>query len=142
VCQSTKPNTVHPKPPMLPIMHDQQRYPFQTIAMDLITDLPTSERYNSILMIVNHGCSKAAIFLPCHKMIDAVGVATLYVERVFPFYRVLHGLRTVRFSPRYMTYGFPQFWLYRNCAIPNTHGYRHTMPPEHLNTDILHNPNT
>jgi hypothetical protein len=28
VCQSTKPNTVRPKPPMLPITHKQQQYPF------------------------------------------------------------------------------------------------------------------
>ena len=48
VCQSTKPNTVHPKPPILPITHEQQQYPFQTIAMDLITDLPVSRGYVTI----------------------------------------------------------------------------------------------
>jgi hypothetical protein len=37
---------------------------------------------------VDHGCSKAAIFLPCCKTIDAVGVASLYAKRVFPFYGV------------------------------------------------------
>jgi transposase InsO family protein len=31
---------------------------------------------------------KAAIFLLCHKTIDAIRVATLYVEKVFPFYSV------------------------------------------------------
>ena len=78
ICQSTKPNTVHPKPPMLPIIHEQQQYPFQTITMDLITDLPASRGYNSILTIINQGCTKAAVFLPCHKTINAVGIASLY----------------------------------------------------------------
>ena len=80
VCQSTKPNTVRPKLPMLPITHEQQQYPFQTIAMDLITDLPVSCGYDSILTIVDQGCTKAAVFLPCHKTIDAVGVASLYAQ--------------------------------------------------------------
>jgi hypothetical protein len=56
--------------------------------MDLITDLPVSRGYDSILTIVDQGCTKAAVFLPCHKMIDAVGVASLYAQRVFPFYGV------------------------------------------------------
>ena len=42
-CQSTKPNTVHPKPPIMPIISEQVLTPFHTIAMDLITDLPTSQ---------------------------------------------------------------------------------------------------
>ena len=74
---------------MLPITHEQQQYPFQTIAMDLITDLSASHGYDSILTIVNQGCTKAAVFLPCHITIDAVGVASLYAQRVFPFYGVL-----------------------------------------------------
>jgi hypothetical protein len=88
VCQSTKPNTTQPKPPMMPITHDQPQYSFQTIVMDLITDFPTSQGYNSILMIVNHECLKATIFLPCHKTIDTIGVTLLYRERMFPFYGI------------------------------------------------------
>ena len=87
-CQSTKPNTVCPKPLIMPIISEQVLTPFHTIAMDLITDLPVSQGYDSILTIVDHGCSKAAIFLPCQKAIDAKGVATLYVERIFPFYGI------------------------------------------------------
>jgi transposase InsO family protein len=51
-------------------------------------DLPTSQGYDSVLTIVDHGCSKAAIFLPCHKTIDATGVAVLYSARIFPFYGI------------------------------------------------------
>jgi hypothetical protein len=88
VCQSTKPNTTRPRPPIMPIASEQKQLPFQTISMDLITDLPISQGYNSILTVVDHGCSKAAVFLPCMKTIDATGVASLYAERIFPFYGI------------------------------------------------------
>jgi uncharacterized protein YqhQ len=58
--------------------------------MDLITDLLASRGYNSILTIVDRGCSKVAVFLPYHKMIDIVGVDTLYTQRVFSFHGVPH----------------------------------------------------
>ena len=88
-CQSTKPNTTRPKPPLMPIITTGVQLPFETISLDLITDLPTSQGYDSVLTVVDHGCSKAAIFLPCHKTIDATGVATLYSAWIFPFYGIL-----------------------------------------------------
>jgi hypothetical protein len=48
---------------------------FQYIFMNLITDLPLSNKYNAILTIVDQGCSKAAKFLPCNKTINGQGVA-------------------------------------------------------------------
>jgi hypothetical protein len=39
--------------------------PFQQVAIDLITGLPTCNGKDAILTIVDHGCSRAAIFLPC-----------------------------------------------------------------------------
>ena len=87
-CQSTKPNTTRPKPPLMPIVATGVQTPFETISLDLITDLPISQGYDSILTVVDHGCSKAAIFLPCHKTIDATGVAVLYSAWIFPFYRI------------------------------------------------------
>jgi hypothetical protein len=84
----------------MPITSEQSLAPFHTIAMDLITDLPTSQGYDSILTIVNHGCSKVAIFLPCRKTINAVGVAALYAERVFPYYGVPRRIISDR-DPRF-----------------------------------------
>ena len=56
--------------------------------MDLITDLPLSNGYDSILTIVNQGCSKAAKFIPCKKTIDGLAVATLYFQHLFPFFGI------------------------------------------------------
>jgi RNase H-like domain found in reverse transcriptase/Integrase zinc binding domain len=75
ICQSTKSGTTQPKVPLMPITAKQAAPPFGTIALDLITDLPLSNGYDSILTITDHDCSKAAIFIPCVKTVDAEGVA-------------------------------------------------------------------
>src|SRR5579863_7389822 len=69
-CQMTKTNTNPNKPAISPITPKPNALPFQMVAMDLITDLLTSNRYNMILMITDHDCLKAAFFLPCNKTID------------------------------------------------------------------------
>jgi Integrase zinc binding domain len=85
-CQLTKPNTHQPKPPLMLITVEMGAIPFQTISLDLITDLPMSKGYDLVLTIVDHDCSKAAIFLPCQKTIDAEEVARLYVQHMFPHF--------------------------------------------------------
>jgi len=54
--------------------------------MDLITGLPKSDGHNAILTIVNHGCSQAAIFLPCSTTITGAGIAQLYMEHLFRWF--------------------------------------------------------
>jgi hypothetical protein len=66
----------------------EHAYPFQTISWDLITDLLKKEDFDSILMIVDHDCSKAALFFPCSKEVDTTGVAAIYARQVFPHYGV------------------------------------------------------
>jgi Integrase zinc binding domain len=89
VCQSMKPNTVQPKVPIYPItVAELHAYPFQTISWDLITDLPKAGSLDLVLTIVDHDCSKAVLFFPCSKDVDATGVATIYTQQVFPHYGV------------------------------------------------------
>jgi hypothetical protein len=56
--------------------------------MDLITDLPRSDGYDSILTIVDQGCSKAAKFIPCNKTIDGPGVANEYLKHLVPWFGI------------------------------------------------------
>jgi transposase InsO family protein len=51
--------------------------------MDLITDLPLVEGYNSILVVVDRGLSKGVILCPCAKMITWEGTATLLRDNLF-----------------------------------------------------------
>jgi Integrase zinc binding domain len=85
-CQSTKSGTTRPKVPLVPIPPRQNYVPYSMVALDLITDLPESQGYDSILMITDHDCSKAAFFIPCNKTIDSEGIARCYAKEVFPYY--------------------------------------------------------
>ena len=51
--------------------------------MDLITDLPLSRGFDSILVMVDHGLTKRVILLPCNKTITAEQVAELLLEHLY-----------------------------------------------------------
>ena len=53
--------------------------PFQYISIDFITDLPKSKGYNTILTIMDQGCSKTTKFIPYNKEITREGVVELYL---------------------------------------------------------------
>ena len=55
--------------------------------MDFIVKLPLSKSYNTILMITDT-FSKASIFIPCNKSINAENTAKLYATYVLPHYRL------------------------------------------------------
>jgi len=87
-CQMNKVNTHPTHPPLSPITPEENARPFETIAMDFITKLPSSGEYNTILMITDMDCSKVSIFLPCKEAIDSEGVAQLYMTNVLPHYSI------------------------------------------------------
>ena len=87
-CQMTKVNTHPTHPPMFPITPVNNAHPFETIAMDFITKLPQSGDFDTILTIMDTNCSKASIFIPCHKTIDSEGVALLYLNHIIPHYGI------------------------------------------------------
>ena len=64
--------------------------------MDLITQLPKSNGYDAILTVVDHGCTRAAVFLPCNSTTTGEGVARLYYEYIYRWF----GLPTKVISDR------------------------------------------
>ena len=54
--------------------------------MDLITGLPSRKGYDAILTIVDHRCSRAAIFLPCTTKITGLGIAQLYLDHIYQWW--------------------------------------------------------
>ena len=84
-CQSRKNQPNKPKPPLFPITSDTYDTPLTYIAMDFIVKLPLSESYDNILMITDT-FSKASIFIPCNKTIDAKHTTKLYATYVLPHY--------------------------------------------------------
>ena len=51
--------------------------------MDFITDLPLSNSYDSIMVMVDHGLTKGVIFSPCNKTINAIDTATLIINNIY-----------------------------------------------------------
>ena len=87
-CQCHKVNTRPTKAPLAPIFPEPKANPFEVIALDFITKLPKSQTYDSILTVTDHDCSKASLFIPCTEEITAEGVAKLFIQRVFRYYRL------------------------------------------------------
>jgi hypothetical protein len=85
-CQQNKNLTHCIKTPLFRIPSSINAKLFSHIAMDLITGLPKSQGYNAILTIVDHGCSWAAIFLPCSTTITGASITQLYLEHLFHWF--------------------------------------------------------
>ena len=82
-CQQFKIDRHPSKPAFLPMEGAKSTRPFANCSMDLITDLPLSEGFDSILVVVNQGLSKGVILMPCNKTITSEGTAKLLLENLY-----------------------------------------------------------
>ena len=82
LCQQNKVNT-HPTVPPLSPIKSIASHPFQQISCDLITDLPISSGFDSLLVVVDHGLTKGVILCPTKKSVSAKGIASLFFHKVF-----------------------------------------------------------
>ena len=85
VCQANKVNTHSTILALLPLKSDCT-HSFQQVFVDLITNLPPSRSYDSVMVVVDHGLMKGVILCPCNKNIDAAGIAKLFFLHVFHHY--------------------------------------------------------
>ena len=81
-CQQAKTNT-HPTGPPLNPIRSSASHPFQQLSCDLITDLPPSSGFDSLLVVVDHGLTKGVILCPTKKTATAEGIATLFFYKVY-----------------------------------------------------------
>ena len=58
-CQCHQVNNWPTKAPLRPIYPKAKAMPFETVAINLITKLPPSQGFDSILTVTNHDCTKA-----------------------------------------------------------------------------------
>ena len=85
-CQQNKTRSHPTRPPPFKIPVPVDALPFQIVAMDLITQLPRSNGYDAILTVVDHRCTRAAIFLPCNSTTTGEGVARLYYDYIYRWF--------------------------------------------------------
>ena len=82
LCQQMKVNT-HLTSPGLSPLSSSCTHPFQQLSVDLVTSLPLSLGFDSLLVVVDHGLLKGVILAPCNKDIDTKGVAELFFKNIF-----------------------------------------------------------
>ena len=83
LCQQMKVNTHSLAPSLMPIKAEPYVYPFSTVTIDFITDLPESNGYNALYVVVDHDLTKAIVLIPCTKTIDTIETTRLYHNNVY-----------------------------------------------------------
>ena len=82
LCQQVKVNT-HPVVPTLSPLSSSCSHPFQQLLVNLITGLPLSAGFDSLLVMVDHRLLKEVILTPCNSTIDTKGIVELFFRHVF-----------------------------------------------------------
>jgi hypothetical protein len=86
MCQQNKIITHRTKTLLYRITIKEGTLSFRQVAMDLITGLLRHNGKDAILTIVNYGCLRAAVFLPCTTIITGPEIAQLYMDHVYKWF--------------------------------------------------------
>jgi transposase InsO family protein len=127
-CQQNKTLTHRTTPPPYKINVPPTAQPFEVVAMDLITQLPNSHGHDAILTIVDHGCTRAALFLPCTTNVTGEGIAKLYLDNVYRWFGIPSKIisdRDPRFTSHFSTSLCQRLGIDRNISTayhPQTDG--------------------
>ena len=90
--------------------------------------LPNSHRHNAILTIVNHSCTRAALFLPCTTNVTGEGIAKLYLDNIYRWFGIPSKIisdRDPRFTSHFSTSLCQHLGIDRNISTayhPQTDG--------------------
>ena len=103
VCQQNKILTHQQKVPTYQIPSQIGTLPFQNVAMNLITGLLERHNHNTILTIVDQGCSHAAVFLPCNTKITGAGIAQPYFNNIVRWFGIPKRIISDR-DPRFTSH--------------------------------------
>jgi len=71
------------KPTFLPMEGSQLMRPFSYCSMDLITDLPPADGFDSILAMVDQALTKGVILIPCNKTITTKDTGKFLLENLY-----------------------------------------------------------
>ena len=85
ICQQNKTVTTRNVPPLQPIAPEEGSAPFSMITMDFVVKLPESRGSDSILTIMDQGCTKAVILIPCRENMGSEEITELFKEHIFPY---------------------------------------------------------
>ena len=104
-CQQFKIDRSPAKPAYIPTEGAKSMRPFAYCSMDLITDLPLADGYDSILVVVDQGLSKGVILIPCDKTLTSEGTARLLLENLYKRFGLPDKIISDR-GPQFASRGF------------------------------------
>src|SRR6266498_4443499 len=88
ICQQFKVRTQPQRPSLVPIPSLSEHI-FGQVGIDFMTDLPPSDGFDSIMVVVDHGLSKGVILTPCSKTgLIAEETSRLYINNVYSRFRL------------------------------------------------------
>jgi hypothetical protein len=102
-CQQNKVLTHRKATPMYQIPMNENTWPFQRVAMDLITGLPVVKGKDAILTVVDQGCSQVAVFLLCSTTVTGPEITQLYHNHILQWFRLPMKIISDR-DPRFMSH--------------------------------------
>ena len=105
ICQKFKINRTPSHLAYIPMEGAQTTRPFAYSSMDLITDLPLADGYDSILVVVDQGLSKGVILSPCNKTITSEDTAKLLLEGLYKRFGLLDKIISDR-GPQFASKAF------------------------------------
>jgi len=131
ICQKTKPRNFtcysHLTPNPIPSR------PYQSISMDFIVNLPWSDGFNVIHVVVDR-LTKHASFTPTTMGLSAEGFAKLFVKQIVCWFRLLDSIVT-NHNPRWTS----EFWsgvmkfLKTRMSLSSSHHPQHNSQTEIVN---------
>jgi len=83
ICQQMKVNTHPSSPGLIPIKGQENAKPFSQVTCDFITDLPETEGFNSLMVVVDHGSTKGIISISSNKTINTTLTAPNYIDHIY-----------------------------------------------------------
>ena len=136
-CQQFKIDRCPSKPAFLPTEGAKSTRPFANCSIDLITDLPLSEGFDSILVIVDQGLSKGVILMPCNKTITSKGTAKLLLENLYKRFGLPDKIISDR-GPQFASKAFRELMkqLGINSALSTAYHPQTDRTTEQVNQEI------
>src|SRR5258708_205994 len=95
--------------------------PWESISMDFIEQLPASEGFTVILVIIDR-LTKQSLFIPTHDTVDAPQLAQMFLTHVFSKHRTL-GHITSNHGMEFVSHFFHSLGSLLNMKLHFTSGY-------------------
>ena len=136
-CQQFKIDCSPSKLAFLPTEGARSTRPFANCLMDLITDLPPVDGFDSILVVVDQGLTKGIILVPCDKMITAEETAKLLLNNLYKRFGLPDKIISDR-GPQFASKAFTELLklLGIKSALSTAYHPQTDGTTEHVNQEI------